>query len=50
MCILLHVQKYSFISSFFSLTVSGRLGDSSAKNQNKAARSEIFNLKKIFLF
>lgn len=35
---------------FFSLTVSGRLGDSSAKNQNKAARSEIFNLNFFFFF
>lgn len=46
MCILLQMQKYSFISPSFSLTVSGRLGDSSARNQNKAAGSEIFNFEK----
>lgn len=43
------MQKYSFISTSFSLTLSGRLGDSSTRDQNKATRSEIFNFKKYFL-
>lgn len=48
MCILLHMQKRSFISSSFSPTALARLGDSTAKKENKAARSEIVNFFNFF--